>query len=146
MSCASATTNEPQPASAQREPRGTRAPSRAHRPLSSNALPSPAGMARWRIGVDVGGTFTDVAILNADTGDVLVDKVPTTLANPALCIIGGLDRRLAEGVEPAAITSFLHGTTITTNALLEMKGVPVGLLLTAGLRGIAEVQSGLRDG
>jgi N-methylhydantoinase A len=103
-------------------------------------------MARWRIGVDVGGTFTDVAVLNADTGDVLVDKVPTTPANPALGIIVGLDRRLSEGVEPAAITSFLHGTTITTNALLEMKGVPVGLLLTAGLRGIAEVQSGLRDG
>jgi N-methylhydantoinase A len=103
-------------------------------------------MARWRIGVDVGGTFTDIAVLNADTGDVLVDKVPTTPANPALGIIAGLDRRLSEGVEPAAITSFLHGTTITTNALLEMKGVPVGLLLTAGLRGIAEVQSGLRDG
>lgn len=103
-------------------------------------------MGRWRVGVDVGGTFTDIAVLNADTGQVVVDKVPTTPTNPALGIIAGLERQQAQGVESASITSFLHGTTITTNALLEMRGVPVGLLLTAGLRGIAEVQSGLRNG
>jgi N-methylhydantoinase A len=100
----------------------------------------------WRIGVDVGGTFTDFAALNPDTGVLLVDKVQTTPHNPARGIVDGLERLLERGVPSQDIASFLHGTTITTNALIEMKGVTVGLLLTAGLRGIVEVQSGLRYG
>ena len=100
----------------------------------------------WRIGVDVGGTFTDFAALNPDSGVLLVDKVQTTPDNPARGIVEGLDRLLERGVPSPEIASFLHGTTITTNALIEMKGVTVGLLLTAGLRGIVEVQSGLRYG
>src|SRR5829696_2859752 len=100
-------------------------------------------MVNWRIGVDVGGTFTDFAVLNADTGALLVEKVPTTPGNPATGIVNGLERLLDHGVAAGEISSFLHGTTITTNALIEMKGARVGLLLTGGLRGIAEVQSGL---
>src|ERR671932_2060836 len=103
-------------------------------------------MAHWRIGVDVGGTFTDFAVLNADSGELLVEKVPTTPSNPAMGIVHGLERLLDHGVSAPDILSFLHGTTITTNALIEMKGTRVGLLLTGGLRGIAEVQSGLRYG
>ncbi|HEX3244994.1 MAG TPA: hydantoinase/oxoprolinase family protein [Chloroflexota bacterium] len=103
-------------------------------------------MAHWRVGVDVGGTFTDFAVLNADTGALLVEKVPTTPDNPARGIVAGLERLLTHRVSGEAIGSFLHGTTITTNALIEMKGARVGLLLTEGLRGIAEVQSGLRYG
>src|SRR5215217_8474926 len=103
-------------------------------------------MAHWRVGVDVGGTFTDFAVLNADTGALLVEKVPTTPDNPARGIISGLELLLSHGVSGEAIGSFLHGTTITTNALIEMKGARVGLLLTEGLRGIAEVQICLGDG
>ncbi|HEV7666161.1 MAG TPA: hydantoinase/oxoprolinase family protein [Chloroflexota bacterium] len=103
-------------------------------------------MAHWRVGVDVGGTFTDFAALNTETGALLVEKTPTTPHNPAGGIIAGLELLLERGVAAEAISSFLHGTTITTNALIEMRGVPVGLLLTAGLRGVAEVQSGLRYG
>ena len=103
-------------------------------------------MALWRVGVDVGGTFTDFAVLNADTGALIVEKVPTTPDNPARGIVSGLERLFGHGVAGQDIGSFLHGTTITTNALIEMKGARVGLLLTAGLRGVAEVQSGLRYG
>jgi N-methylhydantoinase A len=103
-------------------------------------------MAQWRVGVDVGGTFTDFAVLDTDTGALLVDKVPTTPDNPARGIIMGLERLLEHDMQAGSITSFLHGTTITTNALIQMSGARVGLLLTAGLRGIAEVQSGLRSG
>lgn len=103
-------------------------------------------MSHWRVGVDVGGTFTDVAALNTDTDTLLVEKVPTTPHNPARGVIAGLERLVAAGVHPSSIVSFLHGTTITTNALIEMRGVRLGLLLTAGLRGVSEVQSGLRYG
>src|SRR6266508_6971893 len=103
-------------------------------------------MAHWRIGVDVGGTFTDFAALKADTGELLIEKVPSTPIDPTLGIINGLERLLDHGVAAPEIVSFQHGTTITTNALIEGKGARVGLLLTGGLRGIAEVQSGLRYG
>jgi N-methylhydantoinase A len=95
-------------------------------------------MGQWRVGVDVGGTFTDFAVLDAETGTLLVDKVPTTPDNPARGIIAGLERLLEHGVQGSGITSFLHGTTITTNTLIQMNGARVGLLLTAGLRGVAD--------
>lgn len=103
-------------------------------------------MSHWRVGVDVGGTFTDFAALDAGSGQLLIEKTSTTPRNPALGIIEGLERLQKRGVPPEEIVSFLHGTTITTNAVIERKGVPIGLLLTGGLRGIPEVQSQLRKG
>jgi N-methylhydantoinase A len=103
-------------------------------------------MTRWRLGVDVGGTFTDFSLLNVETGALLIEKVPTTPRDPALGIIEGLKTLATQGVSGADILSFLHGTTITTNALIEKKGARIGLLLTGGLRGIVEVQTGDRRG
>jgi N-methylhydantoinase A len=101
---------------------------------------------RYRLGVDVGGTHTDLVLLDTDTGDLTVEKVASTPKNPALGVLDGVCRLIARGVEPAGIAFFAHGTTITTNALLEMRGAKVGLLITKGYRAVQEIQAQARDG
>jgi N-methylhydantoinase A len=105
-----------------------------------------SGPARYRLGVDVGGTHTDLVLLDTTTGELLVEKVASTPRNPALGVLDGIARFIARGVEPAEIGFFAHGTTITTNALLEMRGAKVGLLITKGFRAVQEVQNQARDG
>ena len=106
----------------------------------------PSQTARYRLGVDVGGTHTDLVLLNTVTGELAVEKVSSTPANPALGVLDGVSRFIARGVDPAAIEFFAHGTTITTNALLEMRGAKVGLLITKGFRAVQEVGQQARDG
>src|SRR5205085_2767662 len=84
--------------------------------------------------------------LDTITGSLLVEKVPSTPRNPALGVLDGLNSFVAKGISPAAIEFFAHGTTITTNALLEMRGAKVGLLITKGFRAVQEVQNQARDG
>jgi N-methylhydantoinase A len=96
-------------------------------------------VARYRIGVDTGGTFCDFVQLDESSGRVEVWKVPSTPADPAEAIGSGLAR--SEG-PPASF--FAHGTTVGTNALLEGKGARAGLAVTAGFRGIYEVQEQAR--
>src|SRR5256885_830170 len=102
--------------------------------------------ARYRLGVDVGGTHTDLVLLDPATGVLLVEKVSSTPENPALGVLNGVARFIARGIAPEAIEFFAHGTTITTNALLELRGAKVGLLITKGFRAMQEVQSQARDG
>ena len=104
------------------------------------------GRARYRLGVDVGGTHTDLVLLDTDRGTFAVEKVASTPANPALGVLNGVARFIAGGLAPGDIEFFAHGTTITTNALLEMRGAKVGLLITKGYRAVQEVQSQARDG
>src|SRR5712672_131221 len=104
--------------------------------------PSP----RYRLGVDVGGTHTDLVLLDAASGALMVEKVASTPKNPALGVLDGVARFIARGVAPEAIEFFAHGTTITTNALLEMRGAKVGLLITQGFRAVQEIQGQARDG
>src|SRR2546422_5893420 len=101
---------------------------------------------RYRLGVDVGGTHTDLVLLDAGTGALLVEKVASTPKNPALGVLHGLAKLIARGIEPGDIGFFAHGTTITTNALLEMRGAKVGLLITKGYRAVQEIQAQARDG
>jgi N-methylhydantoinase A len=101
---------------------------------------------RYRLGVDVGGTHTDLVLLDAATGALMVEKVASTPKNPALGVLDGVARFVARGVPPEAIEFFAHGTTITTNALLEMRGATVGLLITRGFRAVQEIQNQARDG
>jgi N-methylhydantoinase A len=101
---------------------------------------------RYRLGVDVGGTHTDLMLLDVSTGALMVEKVSSTPANPALGVLDGVARFIARGVRPEAIEFFAHGTTITTNALLEMRGARVGLLITRGYRAVQEVGQQARDG
>ena len=100
----------------------------------------------YRLGVDVGGAHTDLVLLDTATGEVMVEKVSSTPKNPALGVLNGVARFVARGVAPGDIAFFAHGTTITTNALLEMRGAKVGLLITKGFRAVQEIQSQARDG
>jgi N-methylhydantoinase A len=102
--------------------------------------------ARYRLGVDVGGTHTDLVLLDTESGELLVEKVASTPKNPALGVLDGVGKFVARGVAPGTIGFFAHGTTITTNALLEMRGAKVGLLITRGYRAVQEIQNQARDG
>src|SRR6476659_1422672 len=102
--------------------------------------------SRYRLGVDVGGTHTDLVLLDTATGELLIEKVSSTPKNPALGVLNGVAKFIARGVAPTEIGFFAHGTTITTNALLEMRGAKVGLLITKGYRAVQEVQNQARDG
>ena len=101
---------------------------------------------RYRLGVDVGGTHTDLVLLDVEDGAIAVEKVASTPANPALGVLDGIANFVAKGTRPECIEFFSHGTTITTNALLEMRGAQVGLMITKGYRAVQEVQTQARDG
>jgi N-methylhydantoinase A len=100
---------------------------------------------RYRLGVDVGGTHTDLVLLDAASGALMVEKVSSTPKNPALGVLDGVAKFVARGIKPEDIAFFAHGTTITTNALLEMRGARVGLLITKGFRAVQEIQAQARD-
>jgi N-methylhydantoinase A len=76
----------------------------------------------------------------------LVEKLPTTPSNPAAGVLEGIGRFVARGVSPNEIGFFAHGTTVTTNALLELKGVRIGLFITDGYTGVIDVQTQTRSG
>ncbi len=96
-------------------------------------------MARYRVTVDTGGTFSDFVYVNEETREISVAKFPSTPDDPSRAILTGVEHLIARGVSPADIGYFCHGTTVGTNALLEGKGVRTGLLVTEGFRGIYEV-------
>jgi N-methylhydantoinase A len=96
-------------------------------------------MARYRVTVDTGGTFSDFVYLNEETGDVSIAKVASTPDDPSRAIIEGVEGLLARGVAPESVGFFCHGTTVGTNALLEHKGARTGLLVTQGFRAIYPV-------
>jgi N-methylhydantoinase A len=91
----------------------------------------------WVIGVDVGGTFTDVLFLDETKGRVEVAKVPSTRANQAEGFIEGVRRHAPD---LAGIATIVHGTTVATNALLERKGAPTGLITTEGFADVLEMR------
>ena len=105
-----------------------------------------ASRARYRIGVDVGGTHTDLVLLDTADGTLAIEKVATTPDDPARAVLEGVRRFAERGFAPEAVGFFSHGTTITTNALLEMRGARTGMLVTEGYRAIQEVQTQARDG
>ena len=96
--------------------------------------------ASYRVGVDVGGTFTDLIAYGAD-GVLHSAKVPSL---PGEQWRGVLDALAALGIEPDSILAFVHGTTIATNALLERKGATTGLVTTEGFRDLLEIGKGRR--
>jgi 5-oxoprolinase (ATP-hydrolysing) len=92
-----------------------------------------------RLGVDVGGTFTDLISVD-ESGGVRVHKVPSTPADPALATMrGALELCEAAGVGPGAIDQLFHGTTVATNIIIEHTGAEVGLITTAGFRDILHI-------
>ena len=94
----------------------------------------------WRIGVDSGGTFTDVCLFDDDSGRVEVWKVASTPDDPSRGIAEGMAEGTQHvGVTPAAISYFGHGTTVATNALIQHRGVKTGLITTEGFRDLLEI-------
>ena len=94
----------------------------------------------WRIGVDSGGTFTDVCLFDGNTGRVEVWKVPSTPDDPSRGIAGGIEEGIARvGAVPADVGYFGHGTTVATNALIQHRGVKTGLITTDGFRDLLEI-------
>lgn len=96
--------------------------------------PDVAAVGRVRLGVDVGGTFTDLVALV--DGALVTAKVPSTPANQA---VGVMQAVAASQVDRAAVVTLAHGTTVATNALLERRGVPTALVTTRGFRDILEI-------
>jgi len=103
----------------------------------------------WRIGVDVGGTFTDMVMQDAD-GRHFVFKVPSIPDDPSVGVLqalkqaaGQFDLSLAQLVKDTAL--FVHGSTVATNTILERKGATVGMLTTEGFRDSVEIRRGIRE-
>ncbi|HUH02802.1 MAG TPA: hydantoinase/oxoprolinase N-terminal domain-containing protein, partial [Kofleriaceae bacterium] len=98
-------------------------------------------MSGWRIGVDIGGTFTDIVALAAD-GSVHTRKISSNVENYARAIAVGLAELIEElGIEPGEVSEVRHGTTVASNAILEQKGPRTGLITTKGFRDILEIRN-----
>ena len=97
-----------------------------------------------RIGVDIGGTFTDFICYDESGNKVVIDKIPTTPDAPEKAVIEVIKRNLTKE-HLGKVDFFLHGTTVGLNSLLERKGSKVGLFCTKGFRDILEIRRGDRD-
>ena len=98
----------------------------------------------YEIGIDIGGTFTDIVCRGSD-GSVRIAKVPTTRGDPSKAVLAALETARTEwGVSPASITRFTHGTTVATNAVLERKGARIGLIATEGFKDVLEIGRQMR--
>lgn len=94
----------------------------------------------YRLGVDVGGTFTDFLLLNESNGETHTAKVPSTPEDSSIGVLNGVARVCEEtGINPSDIKLVMHGTTVATNAVLTGKGAKVGLITTAGFEDTLQV-------
>nr|WP_255643704.1 hydantoinase/oxoprolinase family protein [Actinoplanes polyasparticus] len=94
----------------------------------------------YRLGVDVGGTFTDVLLVDEDSGATWRAKTASTPSDQSVGVLNGIDKVCAEaGIDRAAVANVLHGTTVATNAILEGKGATVGLVTTQGFRQVLQI-------
>lgn len=94
----------------------------------------------YRLGVDVGGTFTDLLLVNEKSGETYTAKVPSTPEDSSLGVISGITRVTeSAGVSPEVITHVMHGTTVSTNTILTMTGAMVGLVTTRGYRQVLQI-------
>jgi N-methylhydantoinase A len=97
-------------------------------------------MAGWRVGVDTGGTFTDVCLVEEATGRVAVWKISSTPDDPSRAIAAGIAEGLErQGAAPAEVLYVGHGTTVATNALIMGRGAKTGLVTTQGFRDLLEI-------
>ena len=98
-------------------------------------------MTGFRVGVDIGGTFTDIVFLGAD-GEIHTKKISSSVEDYAQAIADGLDQVFGEtGLAAADVEELRHGTTVASNAILEAKGAKTGLITTKGFRDILEIRN-----
>src|SRR5207253_2189160 len=110
-------------------------------PARAEPEPGAAGRANVkRVGVDVGGTFTDLILVDEETGRITVEKVPSTPDDPARGVVEGV-RQLCRKAQVALadVDNLLHGTTVATNIALTHSGAEVGMLTTEGFRDIIHI-------
>ncbi|RFA14599.1 5-oxoprolinase [Subtercola boreus] len=94
----------------------------------------------YRVGVDVGGTFTDVLLINEESGRTWRSKVPSTPEDQSIGVLYGIQKACREaGIDQGEVSHVLHGTTVATNAVLEGKGARVGLITTRGFRQVLQI-------
>src|SRR3954470_81737 len=99
----------------------------------------------WRIGIDIGGTFTDVAMVEETTGQIGIAKVLTTPHDFGQAVIEGIRQGLQQhGIDPGDVSLLSHATTVVTNALLEHKGARAGFIATRGFRDLLELRRSSR--
>ena len=104
---------------------------------------------KYVVGIDVGGTFTDLVCID-ESGVTHVVKLPSTPANPGISIINSL-KKLADRLKfnfaefLPNVVRICHGTTVSTNAILTMSGAKVGIITTKGFRDIIEIRTGIRE-
>ena len=97
-------------------------------------------MSEYSLGIDIGGTFTDLVVHDHGSGRRWGSKVLTTHADPQQGVVAGVRAILAEsGLDPRGIGRVVHATTLFTNALIERKGAPTGLIVTDGFRDMLEI-------
>lgn len=100
---------------------------------------------QFRVGVDIGGTFTDLALYDQGSGRLWKEKVLTTPDDPSEGVLTGIDLLLGRaGVEPGDVGIVIHGTTLVANALIERKGAPIALITTSGFRDVLEIGREMR--
>ncbi len=94
----------------------------------------------YRVGVDVGGTFTDVLLFDEESDRTTTAKVPSTPEDPSVAVLQGIARACeAAGVDPGRVGEVMHGTTVATNAVLTRSGARVGLVTTRGYRQVLQI-------
>jgi len=95
---------------------------------------------KFRLGVDTGGTFTDLCLIDEETGKVSITKISSTPANPALAVVEGIKKIMRiEGTTSNTVNFLIHGTTVATNALLEHKGAKAALITTKGFEDVLHI-------
>src|SRR5580704_8247711 len=105
---------------------------------------STPGMG-WRIGIDIGGTFTDVALVDDASGEIGVAKVPTTPGDLTQGVLDALDAAMHRyRVAPADVDHLSHATTVVTNAILEERGARAAIITTRGFRDVLELRRSAR--
>jgi len=117
------------------------APPRPARPESRPApARRPAGSGGYQLGVDVGGTFTDLLLIEEATGRTFTAKVPSTPQDSSQGVLNGIERICGlAGIEPSAIGAVMHGTTVATNTVLTGSGARVGLVTTKGYKQVLQI-------
>ena len=111
------------------------------RPVASAApAASGRGASGYRLGVDVGGTFTDLLLLDEKRARLFTAKVPSTPSNSSIGVLNGIKKICREaGIDPTEIDDVMHGTTVATNTVLTKAGARVGLVTTKGYRDVLQI-------
>ena len=112
--------------------------------LEAGGRPAPAAHARrgrgYRLGVDVGGTFTDLLLIDDATGNTFSAKVPSTPQDSSLGVLNGIAKVCEQnGIDPTQINYVMHGTTVATNTVLTSSGAKVGLVTTKGYKQVLQI-------